>query len=46
MDIELKDFELAQERLRPILHHTELDLSSTFSVPLPKAISITSPTLT
>ncbi len=31
MDIELKDFELAQERLRPILHHTELDLSSTFS---------------
>ena len=31
MDIELKDFELAQDRLRPILHHTELDLSSTFS---------------
>ena len=31
MDIELKDFEVAQERLRPILHHTELDLSSTFS---------------
>ena len=31
MDIELKDFETAQERLRPILHHTELDLSSTFS---------------
>ncbi len=31
MDIGLKDFELAQERLRPILHHTELDLSSTFS---------------
>ena len=31
MDIELRDFELAQERLRPILHHTELDLSSTFS---------------
>ena len=31
MDIELKDFEIAQERLRPILHHTELDLSSTFS---------------
>ena len=31
MDIDLKDFELAQERLRPILHHTELDLSSTFS---------------
>ena len=31
MDIELKDFEQAQERLRPILHHTELDLSSTFS---------------
>ncbi|MBQ3481673.1 MAG: threonine ammonia-lyase [Oscillospiraceae bacterium] len=29
--MELKDFELAQERLRPILHHTELDLSSTFS---------------
>ena len=31
MELELKDFELAQERLRPILHHTELDLSSTFS---------------
>lgn len=31
MDIELSEFELASERLRPILHHTELDLSSTFS---------------
>ena len=31
MELELKDFELAQERLKPILHHTELDLSSTFS---------------
>ncbi len=31
MNIELKDFELAAERLSPILHHTELDLSSTFS---------------
>ena len=31
MDLELKDFELASERLRGILHHTELDLSSTFS---------------
>jgi len=31
MNIELKDFELAAERLAPILHHTELDLSSTFS---------------
>ena len=31
MELELKDFEQAQERLRPILHHTELDLSSTFS---------------
>ena len=30
-DIELKDVELAAERLRPILHHTELDLSATFS---------------
>ncbi len=31
MDLELKDFELAAERLRGTLHHTELDLSSTFS---------------
>ena len=31
MELELKDFELAQDRLKPILHHTELDLSSTFS---------------
>ena len=31
MNIELKDFELAAERLAPVLHHTELDLSSTFS---------------
>ena len=30
-DLSLKDFEVAQERLRPILHHTELDPSSTFS---------------
>ncbi len=31
MDILLRDIEKANERLRPILHHTELDLSSTFS---------------
>ena len=31
MDLSLRDFELAAERLKPILHHTELDLSSTFS---------------
>lgn len=31
MDIELRDIEAASERLKPILHHTELDLSSTFS---------------
>ena len=31
MNIELKDFELAAERLKPILHHTELDHSATFS---------------
>lgn len=31
MNIELSDLELAAERLNPILHHTELDLSSTFS---------------
>ncbi len=31
MNIELTDLELAAERLAPILHHTELDLSSTFS---------------
>ena len=31
MELELYDFERAAERLRPILHHTELDLSSTFS---------------
>ena len=31
MELELNDFERAAERLKPILHHTELDLSSTFS---------------
>ena len=31
MDIQLRDIEKANERLRSILHHTELDLSSTFS---------------
>ena len=31
MELELRDFERAAERLKPILHHTELDLSSTFS---------------
>ena len=31
MDIHLHDIEKAAERLAPILHHTELDLSSTFS---------------
>ena len=31
MNIALKDVMRAAERLKPILHHTELDLSSTFS---------------
>ena len=31
MEITLRDVELASERLRPIRHHTRLDLSSTFS---------------
>lgn len=31
MNIELSDIERAAERLKPIIHHTELDLSSTFS---------------
>ena len=31
MEIDLMEFERAAERLKPILHHTELDLSSTFS---------------
>ena len=31
MDISLSEIERAAERLKPILHHTELDLSSTFS---------------
>ena len=31
MNIALKDIMRASERLKPILHHTELDLSSTFS---------------
>ncbi len=31
MDIQLHQIERAAERLKPILHHTELDLSSTFS---------------
>ena len=31
MELQLRDLELAEQRLKPILHHTELDLSSTFS---------------
>ena len=31
MDITLREIEKASERLKPILHHTELDLSATFS---------------
>lgn len=31
MEIQLRDIEKAAERLKPVLHHTELDLSSTFS---------------
>lgn len=31
MSIELKDFEKAAERLRPILHHTVMEKSTTFS---------------
>ena len=31
MEISLRDIEKASARLKPILHHTELDLSSTFS---------------
>ncbi len=31
MDLELKEIELASERLSDALHHTELDLSATFS---------------
>lgn len=31
MNVELRDIMKAAERLKPILHHTELDMSSTFS---------------
>lgn len=31
MELQLKDIELAAKRLNGVLHHTELDLSSTFS---------------
>ena len=31
VDLPLSEFELAAKRLAPMLHHTELDLSSTFS---------------
>lgn len=31
MNIELSEIERAAERLRPIIHHTELDRSTTFS---------------
>lgn len=30
VDLPLSEFELAAKRLAPMLHHTELDLSSTF----------------
>ncbi len=31
MEIQLREIERAAERLKPVLHHTELDLSATFS---------------
>ena len=31
MELKLQDIELAAQRLRSVLHHTELDMSSTFS---------------
>ena len=31
VELKLQDIELAAQRLRPVLHHTELDMSSTFS---------------
>ena len=31
MELKLQDIELAAQRLKPVLHHTELDMSSTFS---------------
>ena len=31
MELTLRDIERAADRLKPVLHHTELDLSSTFS---------------
>ncbi len=31
MNIDLKDIEKAEQRLKPILHHTEMDISATFS---------------
>ncbi len=31
MNIELKDIEKAEERIKPLLHHTEMDISATFS---------------
>ena len=31
MELMLQDIELAAQRLKPVLHHTELDMSSTFS---------------
>lgn len=31
VEIKLQDIELAAQRLKPVLHHTELDMSSTFS---------------
>ena len=31
MELKLQNIELAAQRLRPVLHHTELDMSSTFS---------------
>lgn len=31
MELKLQEIELAAQRLKPVLHHTELDMSSTFS---------------
>ena len=31
VELKLQDIELAAQRLKPVLHHTELDMSSTFS---------------
>ena len=45
MEIPLQEFERAAQRLKGVLHHTELDLSATFSAMTVSYTHLTLPTI-